>query len=171
MGVQLPDRPDTLTDRILARAAWRGLFILIAAATSGGPALAQDTETPSPAGFGVGLAASYLTFGDEFEGLSGGFGGEFSVRYTWYGGFQLLAGVHYSVHDIDRLPGNVKFMELFVDPRYVIQLFESQRVVLLIAGRLAYASERTAGTIDATANGFMDWWAACTRSGARWPSK
>ncbi len=117
---------------------YRALTSVAALATLASTAWAQETETSAPAGFGLGLSAVYQRFSEDFEGLDPGFGGEASVRYTWDGGFQLQGGVHYSLHDIARLPGNVGFLEFFVDPRYVIELFDSQRIVLLVAGRVGY---------------------------------
>lgn len=123
---------------MMTRPGCRALASLAALATLASTAWAQENETPAPAGFGLGLSAVYQRFSEDFEGLDPGFGGEASVRYTWDGGFQLLGGVHYSRHDILRLPGNVGFLEFFVDPRYVIELFDSQRIVLLVAGRVGY---------------------------------
>jgi hypothetical protein len=125
----------------LTRLARRILVVQLALAIPGSAAQAQETQTPAPPGFGLGASAVYQQFSEEFEGLKGGFGGVLSARYTWYSGFQLLGGVHYSIHDVSRLPEDVSFLQLFVDPRYVIELFDSQRIVLLVAGRLAYARQ------------------------------
>ncbi|HSG82115.1 MAG TPA: hypothetical protein VLC48_07690 [Gemmatimonadota bacterium] len=134
----------------------RRLFVMTLAVASPGPtAFAQETETPAPAGFGLGLVAVYQQFSEELEGLEGGFGGALSARYTWYSGLQLLGGVQYSIHDISGFPGNVGFLQFFVDPRYVIELFDSQRIVLLVAGRLAYVRQISDGATEASGGGLV----------------
>jgi hypothetical protein len=123
------------------------------AATLASAAVAQEAESPAPAGFGVGLAAAYTTFSEDFEGLDGGFGGDATLRYTFDDGLQLLGGAHYSVHSIERLPSRVGYWVFYFDPRYVIELFESQRVVLLVAGRVGYVSLSTTDESNVSTSG------------------
>ena len=129
------------------------LVMTLAGATS---VAAQDPQSPAPAGFGVGASVTYQSLGNEdFEGIDNGFGLETTARYTTDGGFQLLGGIRYNIHDIARAPGNVHFFEFFVDPRYVIELLDAERIVLLVAGRVAYVHLAVSGGADASANGFM----------------
>ncbi len=137
----------------MIRRGSQALMTAALAVTLASAAQAQEQESPAPAGFGVGLAWSYTTFSEDFEGLDGGFGGDATLRYTFDDGLQLLGGAHYSVHTIERIPGSVGFWEFYFDPRYLIELFDSRRVVLLVGGRVGYVSLSTKGDTSASTSG------------------
>lgn len=137
----------------MLRRASQAIAAAVLAATLASAAAAQEGEGPAPAGLGVGLVGTYTTFSEDFEGLKRGFGGDVTIRYTFDDGLQLLGGAHYSSHSIDRFPSRVGYWTFYFDPRYILELFESQRIVLLVAGRVGYGWLSTNGGVDVSTGG------------------
>ena len=79
-------------------------------------------------------------FGDVFDGLQDGWGGEGQIRYT-PGAFSVGAGFQYTVHGLDALTEDASLYGGFIEPRYrihtgsnVIAPYLSARFSLLKVG-------------------------------------
>ncbi|MEE8192310.1 MAG: outer membrane beta-barrel protein [Gemmatimonadales bacterium] len=118
-------------------------------------AFAQDT--PARTGFGAGVSGGFVDFGgDAFARIGSAFGLEATGRYTWPGNFQLVLGVHYSSHNVEGAATDLRVFSVFVDPRYVLAMMDSERFSPYVGGRVAYVrlgSDDAWGT-DGSANGF-----------------
>lgn len=64
-----------------------------------------------------GLYASL--FGEDYEGIGNGFGGEAQLRFT-PGALSIGVGGQYTRHGIDDFDGNASFLGGFIEPRFVI---------------------------------------------------
>jgi hypothetical protein len=96
------------------------LILVALAALCSGRATAQTAQA-------ISLQVSGLyngVFGNVFDNLKDGIGGEAQIRYT-PGALSVGAGFQYTVHGSDRIPGlaplpNVRLYGGFVEPRYRI---------------------------------------------------
>ena len=120
------------------------------------PAAAQAQEYPAPAGLGFGLNVGYVELsGQDFDLVGSGVGVEATGRYTWESGFQVLLGVQYSSHTvIDQ--GDLTVIAISADPRYVLRLFNSDRLAPFLGGRVSYVYQSLSdGGDDGSANGIV----------------
>jgi hypothetical protein len=118
------------------------------------PAAAQAQEYPAPAGLGFGLNVGYVELsGQDFDLVGSGVGVEATGRYTWESGFQVLLGVQYSSHTvIDQ--GDLTVIAVSADPRYVLRLFNSDRLAPFLGGRVSYVYQSLSDGGE-SANGFV----------------
>ncbi len=117
-------------------------------------AFAQDT--PARTGFGAAASGGYVGFGgDAFARIGSAFGLEATGRHTWPGNFQLVLGVHYSSHNVEGAATDLRVFSVFVDPRYVLAMMNSERFSPYVGGRVAYVRlGSNDGGADGSANGF-----------------
>jgi hypothetical protein len=77
-----------------------------------------EAQTAQPISFQVSGLYNGV-FGNVFDGLQDGFGGEAQIRYT-PGALSLGAGFQYTVHGLDIFTENARFYGGFFEPRYRI---------------------------------------------------
>lgn len=92
------------------------LLLLLAGATL----LPSELEAQSAQAISLQVSGLYNgVFGNVFDGLQDGFGGEAQVRYT-PGALSIGAGFQYTVHGLDFRAEDAKLYGGFLEPRYRI---------------------------------------------------
>ena len=129
--------------------AW--ITFTIAALALAGPLEAQTAQR-----FSVQISALGNTlFGEDFEGLKTGFGGEAQIRYN-PSAFSIGAGIQYTYHSVDlesigiTQPGlsiNSSLTGFFVEPRYVFDM-GSDRAAPYISSRFSVSNLTLKADLD-----------------------
>jgi hypothetical protein len=119
--------------------------------TSSTAAAAQDS--PAHVGFALGAAAGYVAFGGEaFQRVRSAFGFGAAGRYTWDSNLQVVVGVNYSNHGVEETESDLSTLVVFVDPRYVFPMIDTERFSPYFGGRVGYVRLSTSSG-EASANG------------------
>lgn len=129
--------------------AW--ITFMLAAFALVGPLEAQTAQR-----FSVQISALGNTlFGEDFEGLKTGFGGEAQIRYN-PSAFSIGAGIQYTYHAVDleslgiNQPGlsiNSSLVGFFVEPRYVFDM-GSDRAAPYISSRFSVSNLTLKADLD-----------------------
>jgi hypothetical protein len=94
----------------------RQLLVCLALA----PALCGELKAQSAQAISLQVSGLYNgVFGNVFDGLQDGFGGEAQIRYT-PGALSIGAGFEYTVHGLEMRPEDTKLYGGFLEPRYRI---------------------------------------------------
>ncbi len=118
-------------------------FLLVSLLAAAQAAPAQEA---APSGFAVAGAIGALNVSPEFDSREWGVSYEGSLRYTWASGFQLEAGLSYSLTDPKEIQGipvpstipeKRKVLNLFVDPRLVLNM-GSANLAPVVGARVGY---------------------------------
>ncbi|NNF25637.1 MAG: outer membrane beta-barrel protein [Gemmatimonadetes bacterium] len=119
-------------------------------------AVAAPLEAQTAQRFSVQISALGNTlFGEDFEGLKTGFGGEAQVRYN-PSAFSIGAGIQYTYHDVDleslglAQPGfsiNSSLVGFFVEPRYVFDM-GSDRAAPYLSSRFSVSNLTLKAELD-----------------------
>jgi hypothetical protein len=115
------------------------LYVAAAASVLAAP-VTSTAQTVTPPGLALGGTVGAITISPEIDAREWGIHYEGYLRYTLAPGFLIVAGVGYSLTDIDQEGVSEKrnVVSIFVDPRWALEPIAS-RLTPYIGGRIAYA--------------------------------